>query len=208
MIRDFLYLYSQSKSRQQLLKEAGIQFQVLEHGSSECGIEKPHDFQAHVLAIASDKLRHAQLPNLETVHAEHLFVLTADTLIRTSKSLQILGKPQNRTHAEQMLQIIAQEPIEIVTGCCLERMTKTVSGWRMSHSHHWTTSSIAEFCVDPDRLELYFEKSPAALLACGACVIEGPGQSFLKSFSGSYSGAMGIPLYELCQALKTMNFRF
>lgn len=207
MMHDVLYLGSQSASRQQLLTQTGIQFKVLDHGSSECGIENPHDFSAHVLAIASDKLRHLKLPNPESVQTDYIFVLTADTLIRTTKSLQILGKPRDKAHAVQMLELIAQEPIEIMTGCCLERMIKTAEGWSVEKFHYWTSSSLAEFCVDADRFDFYFEKSPIALYACGACVVEGPGQSFLKNFSGSYSGAMGIPLFELVQALKVMDFK-
>lgn len=207
MMHDTLYLGSQSVSRQQLLIQTGIQFKTLEHGSSEAGIENRDDFSKHVLAIAYDKLRHLKLPELISIQTDYLFVLTADTLIRTTKSLQILGKPRDKAHALQMLELIAQEPIEIMTGCCLERMVKKADGWSMDQFHHWTSSSLAEFCVDPERIDLYFEKSPAALYACGACVIEGPGQSFLKNFSGSYSGAMGIPLFELVQALKGMHFK-
>ena len=206
-MQDTLYLCSQSQSRRKLLEQAGIKHKTVNHESSECGIEDRHNFSAHVLAIACDKLRHAQLPDPSTISEEYIFVLTADTLIRTTQTLQIFGKPQNRNHAEQMLAIAAQEPIEIVTGCCLERMVKTEKGWEMSHYNHWTSHAQAEFCVDADRLDLYFEAAPCALYACGACVVEGIGQSFLKSFSGSYSGAIGIPLYELFQALKTMGFK-
>lgn len=208
MMHDILYLGSQSASRQQLLTQTGIQFQILEHESSESGMENQDDFQAHVLAIAYDKLRHLKLPNLASVAADYIFVLTADTLVRTSKSLQILGKPRDKAHAVQMLELISQEPIEIVTGCCLERMVKTANGWSMEQFHHWTSSALVEFYVEPERIDLYFKESPAALSACGACVIEGLGQSFLKSFSGSYSGAVGIPLFELVQALKAMHFKF
>lgn len=207
-MNDILHLCSQSQSRRQLLEQSGILYKIIDHKSSECGLDEPHDFQAHVLAIAYDKLRHALLPDPSSIDKEYIFVLTADTLVRTSKSLQILGKPKDRDHAEEMLNLISQESIEIVTGCCLERMVKTTNGWEMSHYSHWSSSATAEFCIDPDMIDRYFEKVPVALFACGACVVEGIGQSFLKSFSGSYSGAMGIPLYELCQALKAMSFRF
>lgn len=207
MMRDTLYLGSQSSSRQQLLTQTDIQFRILEHESGECGLENKHDFSAHVLSIAYDKMRTLKLPKPSSIQTNYLFALTADTLIRTSKSLQILGKPRDKADAIQMLEQISQESIEIVTGCCLERMVKTADGWSVEQFNHWTSTAVAEFYVDPERIDLYFEKSPMALYACGACVIEGPGQSFLKNFSGSYSGAVGIPLFELVQALKAMRFK-
>lgn len=207
-MRDTLYLCSQSKSRQQLLDQTGIQYKILSHNSNETLTTAAHDFPAQVLAIAYDKLQHALVPDPREIAVDTIFVLTADTLIRTSKSLKILGKPNDRAHAEEMLTCVAQEPIEIVTGCCLEKLHKTDNGWSMEQYHHWTSKSIAEFYVDPDRVDFYFEQCPDALFACGACVVEGVGQSFLKTFSGSYSGAVGIPLYELCQNLKSMNFNF
>ena len=43
---------------------------------------------------------------------------------------------------------------------------------------------------------------------CGAGVIEGIGQAFLKNINGSYTAVIGLPLFELRQALKKIGFKF
>ena len=109
--RDTLYLGSQSQPRQNLLKLAGIKFKVLEHKSSECVVEPSDDFEKYVISIAIDKMQQLDFTHLDVAHLDvmHLdvarvqssqikenkiFVLTADTLIKTDKTNQILGKTQ------------------------------------------------------------------------------------------------------------------
>lgn len=205
---DILYLASQSPSRKSLLKIVGIQYKSIEHASDECGIDSPHDFQAHVLSIAHDKMRTTILPSHESVGADYLFALTADTLVRSATSLQIFGKPRDKDHARQMLQTLAEEQIEVVTGCCLEKMVFVQGGWQVEVAHHWTTTSFVEFVVEGDDVDFYFDRVPSALSVASSATIEGFGGYFLKSITGSYSSVQGLPLYELRKALKAMNFKF
>jgi predicted house-cleaning NTP pyrophosphatase (Maf/HAM1 superfamily) len=57
-------------------------------------------------------------------------------------------------------------------------------------------------------VDRYFEKTPFFLNISAGCAVEGFGQSFLKSVNGSYTGILGLPLFELRQALKTLGFKF
>jgi septum formation protein len=237
--RDTLYLGSQSQPRQNLLKLAGIKFKVLEHKSSECVVEPSDDFEKYVISIAIDKMQQLDFTHLDVAHLDvmHLdvarvqssqikenkiFVLTADTLIKTDKTNQILGKPKDLEDAKQMLRGIREQSVTVLTGCCLQVMKLSVpkpaqhhdaqqqkpEHWLIEKQECWATGAQVEFCVDEQSLDFYFEKEPWALHACGGGVIEGVGQSFLKSINGSYTAVLGLPLFELRQKLNNLKFKF
>ena len=206
---DILYLASQSQPRRRLLELAGISYQIISHSSNE-EIESPFaNFEAHVLAIAHSKIKSVLLPSSEEIKSNHIFVLTADTLVKTQFSNQILGKPKDIDDAKRMIRLTNQEPVIVATGCCLEKQVCcNGNGWKLADYKHWTTSTIVESYLDEDRIDWYLSKQPEALHGCGACIVEEYGQGFLKSVNGSYTSILGLPLYELRQALKAMNFRF
>ena len=208
--RDILYLGSQSEPRQNLLKLADINFKVLTHKSSECVIEPSDNFEKYVIAIACDKMQHLQLPEVKETK---IFVLTADTLIKTTHTnpilgTHILGKPKDLENAKDMLRSIRNQPVDVLTGCCLQIMKAAGQHWEIEKRQCWATGAQVEFSIDEESLDLYFEKEPWALHACGAGVIEGIGQAFLKSLNGSYTAVLGLPLFELRQKLKEFDFKF
>lgn len=191
-----------------ILRNSEIPFKLLEHTSDELVPHPEDDFKAYVLAIAHAKLKTVILPTPGEHGSEPLFVLTADTLVRTQKTRQILGKPRDREHARQILTIVGQEPIEVVTGCCLEKMVADDGQWKTVDAAHWTTETLVEYVVEPVLIDDYLASTPLALRACGASIVEGYGQNFLKSIQGSYTNVLGLPLFELRQELKRLNFRY
>ena len=222
--KDILYLGSQSASRQKLLRDAQIPFKTLDHASDEQIDVLGLSFEEHVLAIAQSKIRSLVLPDPKVlschpgqgpgIHLESIqktfpiFVLTADTLIRLSKTGTIMGKPTSRDHARSMLEREAQEPLEIITGCCLEKMYNESGTWVTREKIHWTTGAMAEFVVSSDQIDAYLDAMPMAMYCCGAGMVEGFGAQFLKSINGSYSAVIGLPMFELKEALKKLKFNF
>ena len=207
MNNDILYLGTKSKPRQKLVETAGITYKVLKHKCDECGIDIKHGFANYVLSIAQEKMDHLILPNRSETESDSIFVLTADTLVRSTKTNEILTKPQNIEDGKRMLGILNQEPVEVVTGCCLDKKVWNGKNWDIQDKIHWTTKTIVEFCVDEKYYDLYFEQMPYALNACSSGIIEDFGQNFLKSVSGSYTSVLGLPLYELRENLKKLSFR-
>ncbi len=208
MNKDILYLGSQSGSRQKLLREAQIGFKILAHASDE-RVEYPlHNFREYVLAIAQSKMDTLVFPNKEDVKIDYLFVLTADTLVRTVNSNQILGKPRDRDHAKQMLAYMRQEPVEVITGCCLEKFYYQQGAWVRQEYEHWTMGATAEFIVEESFVDQYLNTNPMVLSCAGAATIEDYGALFLKSINGSYSAVIGLPLFQLRQALQKLQFKF
>lgn len=206
MPKDILYLGSQSRARQRLLELAQIEYQLLTHGSDEQLTDTLQTFPEKVLAIAQHKMRTLVLPPKSMVATDYLFALTADTLLQNTQNHHILGKPTNKEHAIQMLTLERQSPMEVVTGCCLEKFYYQQETWEPIDAEHWTTSALIEFSVDEDSIDRYLNTFPFFLQCSGAGVVEGHGLSYLKSIQGSYTAVIGLPLYELRQALKKLGF--
>lgn len=204
--KNTLYLGSQSQARQRLLEFAKINYALLSHGSDEVVDHAQGSFEQNVLAIAQHKMQTLFLPDKASVRADNLFALTADTLVRSTKTGKVLGKPENRTHAIEMLTIERDAPIEVVTGCCLEKFRYQNDHWEQQDRVHWTTGAVVEFCVDADAIDQYLATFPFILQCSGAGMVEDHGLSYLKSVNGSYTAVIGLPLYELRQALKQLGF--
>ncbi len=203
---DSLYLGSKSLARRRLLDYAKINYHVIEHGSSEQLNYSPSSFEEQVLAIAQHKMQTLNLPEPSLLDAHFLYVLTADTMVRNTLSGEVFGKPIDRKHAIEMLTSERQAPIEVLTGCCLNKFYRHENRWIGSESAHWVSGAVIEFYVDPESIEKYFAAFPNVLQCSGAGVVEEHGLSYLKSISGSYTAVLGLPLFELRMALTKMGF--
>lgn len=207
MSKDTLYLGSQSQARQRLLDFANIDYQLLAHASDEEVDHAKDTFEKNVLAIAKHKMQTLILPEKNKVPTDYLFALTADTLIKSKQTGEVLGKPKDREHAIEMIMLERDAPVEVVTGCCLEKFYYRDNQWAQGDVEHWTTGAVVEFCVDNESIDQYLSTFPFILQCSGAGMVEDHGLSYLKSIQGSYTAVIGLPLYELRQALKRLSFR-
>lgn len=204
MSKYILYLASESQPRQRLLNEAGIKFKTIKHNADECSVDLGKKFDSYVLDIAKEKMKHADLPKGKD--GSVIFVLTSDTLVYTSNTGTILGKPTDIDDAKRMLRLFRNEKAKVVTGCCLDKKVFKNGKWQNEAENHWITVSIVEFVVEENDFDLYFEKLPQSLKSASGGIIEGYGQRFCKSINGSYSNVIGLPIFELVQALKDIGF--
>ncbi len=206
--RDILYLASQSASRRELLQAAGIQFKTINQTADESKVVRTGSVNNFVMSIARAKMKSVVLPECVELENDYLFVLTADSLTFHKESDTVFGKPKDKDDARRMLNFKRGKTIEVVTGCCLEKKVWKKGAWRIEAGYEWEVSGALEFVMTPEDIELYLEFVPQALHASGAGVIEGFGFNFLKSVNGSYTAIMGLPIFELRQALKRMQFKF
>lgn len=205
-VKDILYLASESQPRKRLLEEAEINFKTLKHNGDEDSVDLHQNFDLYILDIAKEKMSNVKLP--EGNDGDMIFVLTADTMVYTTQTKTILGKPKNIEDAKRMLRLFRTEAGEVVSACCLEKKVFQNGAWQNEAENHFTTTSLVEFFVDEEEFDLYFEKLPQSLYSASGGIIEGFGQRYCKSVTGSYSNVMGLPLFKLVQALKQMNFKF
>ncbi|MFA5075422.1 MAG: Maf family protein [Candidatus Babeliales bacterium] len=207
--KDILYLGSKSSSRRKLIELADIKYILLEHESDECGVDLEKSFSAYVLSIAKHKMEKLILPDTKNFkNKDHIFVLTADTLVRTINSKHVLTKPENLFDAKRMLALLREEQAKIATACCIEKKILQNNIWITEKQDCFVSFSIVDFCVPEDYVDLYFQKEPHALNAAGSAVIENYGLNFLKSINGSFTGILGLPLFEVRQVLQKLGFNF
>ncbi len=205
---DTLFLCSSSSIRQKLLTDAQIPFRCIAHNADETTIPFTGSLDTFVINIAQKKLESIDPQNIQHISNETLFLLSADTLVQGTISKKIYGKPENMTQARQIISEISQESLHVITGCALARYQKKNLQWIQTEMVLFSAGARISFIIPQEEIELYLKRSPHALHAAGATTIENYGALYLQSIQGSYSAVMGLPLFELKEELKKLNFRF
>ncbi len=196
-----LYLASRSPRRRDLLKQIGVKFEplmlrlTLPRGADVEEMHLPGEAPAtFVERIAHEKAQAAA----RAVAMRSLFgkpVLTADTVVILDG--ETLEKPHTVEGATETLKRLAGRTHEVRT--CVVVATGSGNALRMltqtSVSHVTfgpiTDTQIAQYCASNEP----FDKA-------GAYAIQGLAAVFVQRIEGSYSGVMGLPLYETAQLLR------
>lgn len=196
-----LYLASSSQSRQELLRLAHIPFILAGQHADESQCNWGLSLPQLVQEIARYKMAHALLP--DGSDGDTIFVLTADTLSQ-DMSGNIHGKP---TSPEQAIYMIkqARDGARLATGFCLERKRWRDNAWRQEQRIEAIVTAEYLFDVPDNMIAEYMRQSPC-LSASNAITIEDYGLQFLHSVSGSYTAIIGLPLFEVRQALQEIGF--
>lgn len=184
-----IYLASASPRRRELLRQLGLDFEVIPSNLDE--LPRPGERpEAYVLRVACDKARHVARLVRETGRAPHP-VLGADTEVVLAG--EILGKPRDRAHGVELLRRLAGRSHEVLSALCLVRGEKEYTALSASRV---TFAPLTE--AEAAR---YWETGEPADKA-GAYAVQGRAAAFIERIEGSYSGVMGLPLYELAQVLR------
>lgn len=200
-MKNILYLASKSPSRKALLEKAGIDFKILEQDADESQCDWGMPLQKVVESIAEHKMKHVIMP--QGAQGQIAFVLTADTLgIDTTGT--ITGKPADMTDAIAKIKAAQNGMNRCGTAFCLEKKVFDAGKWKTEKKIMGYAQASYEFDVPDTLIEDYIKRS-GALEGAGAIKIEG-GPQFLKSVNGSYTAIIGLPMYELWQALTELGF--
>lgn len=199
-----LYLASQSPIRQQLLREAHIPFKVITQEIDENAHGLSFAVDERVIQIAQAKINHVLLPQ-GTFQGELCWIVTADSLVQGGSG-EIVGKPSSREHAIAMLKMLREHPCRVVTGFCCERRRWNGVTWVLEQAHCQAVGAQVTISISDFWIPIYLDKHPYALQTAGVLVVEGYGAQFVKSITGSYTTVLGLPLYELREALETLGF--
>ena len=195
-----LLLGSTSRSRQLLLEEAQIPFEVIGHDADEESVPRT-SISETVQNIARLKMEHVKIPDGQ--EGDVVFVLTADSM-GCGVDGTIHGKPKNREDAIKKLQALRGES-STFTGFCIERKRYQNGAWHTEQKREGISSARCKFVVPDAWVDRYLEHS-WGLSAAGAIAIELYGAQFLEWIDGSFSAVMGLPLFEVRQALEEMGF--
>jgi septum formation protein len=192
-----IYLASKSPRRRELLRQVGIDFELLllrSDGPRGADVteevlpgEVPLDYVARVAkekaAFAADlvvRRRMAPRP-----------VLSADTTVTIDG--QILGKPANAAEATAMLQQLSGRTHQVLTAIAVQTASFSAQITQVSEVRFGVLSpaAIAAYCASPEP----YDKA-------GGYGIQGPAAAFIEHIAGSHSGIMGLPIYETVQLLR------
>lgn len=190
-----IYLASQSPRRRELLKQMGVNFVVLmlraAPGRAEVlevpmENEEPGPFALRMAEEKSSK-GFAALSYRDLISRP---VLGADTVVDIDGD--IIGKPRDLAHAEEILKRLSGRVHWVHSGIAITTSSGTEK--RLS-------SSKVEFApLSPKAITRYLN-SGEALDKAGAYGIQGRAGMFVTRIEGSYSGIMGLPLFETAELL-------
>jgi septum formation protein len=176
-----IYLASRSPRRCELLAQIGVRFAVVETDTDETRLpgEHPEDY---VLRLALEKARAARgaLPEKDGRP-----VLGADTAVVIGA--RILGKPADREEALAMMRLLSGRAHRVLTAVALI----STDGERTDLSETRVTFRT----LDEDEVLRYWHTGEPRDKA-GGYGIQGYGALFVAGLHGSYSGVMGLPLFE------------
>jgi len=194
MLDPKIYLASASPRRRELLRQLGIEFEVIPSMVTE-HVHVGESAAEYVLRMAADKAR-VVARRVSAREHDVVPVLGADTEVVVDQ--MILGKPRDREHACGMLRRLSGRTHEVLTGICVVHQGK---------EHHALSDSRVTFGpLSEDEIGRYWE-SGEPLGKAGAYAIQGVAAGFIARVDGSYSGVMGLPLFELAQILRQLGMR-
>jgi septum formation protein len=187
MSPEFVYLASGSPRRRELLQQIGVSFRLLGSGLDETPLrgETP---AAYVSRLAAGK---AEAGWGQSRGLQHAPVLAADTAVVLDGA--ILGKPQHQGDARHMLLGLSGRTHEVLTAVAL----RSAAGADVRLSR----SLVTFRGIDAAEAELYWDTGEGRDKA-GAYAIQGYAAIFIADLKGSYSGVMGLPLFETAELLK------
>jgi septum formation protein len=181
-----VFLASASPRRRELLEQIGIAVTTCAVDIDESYIpgEGIEDF---VRRLALEKAKCGARTVDDT---QGLPVIGSDTIVVIDND--ILGKPTGRDHARLMLKRLSGRTHTVITAVAL--VTERAVSDAVS------VSKVTFAALDDHDIDLYLSTGEADDKA-GSYAIQGIGGQFIQKLEGSYSGVMGLPLYETRQLL-------
>jgi septum formation protein len=183
-----LVLASASPRRAELLRGAGIDFEVMSADVDETmdAEETPEGYVRRIAQMKAETVR---------PRAGKRPVLGADTVVIVDNA--VLGKPADDRDAERMLRLLSDRDHTVMTGVCLINPAAESERVRLS-----TTRTRVRFAALTDEEIGWYVASGEPMDKAGAYAIQGLGSRFVTAIEGSYSNVVGLPValvYDLCK---------
>jgi septum formation protein len=187
MIR--IYLASASPRRSQLLDQIGVAHDVrpVDLDETRLADESPAHYVSRLAQAKARALWDRLVPE------ERLPVLGADTTVALGE--EIFGKPDNREHGIAMLARLSGKTHRVYTAVALQ----SAHGCDVRLS----TSDVTFGTLSPEDCAAYWNTGEP-LGKAGGYAVQGRAAVFIAHIAGSYSGIMGLPLYETAELLRRL----
>ena len=204
---NFVYLASQSPRRRQLLDQLGVHHELLlpdpEEDTESLEVrllnEAPASYVRRVTGLKLDAAV-ARLKNRKLPFAP---ILCADTTVALGR--RIFGKPESATDARLILRELAGETHRVLTAVAVQGMS---AGQKRSNLRFeaMSTSRVSFEAITDAQIRAYVATGEPVGKA-GAYAVQGRFAMHINRMSGSYSGIMGLPLWETAQLLRAAGVK-
>ncbi|WP_374593278.1 nucleoside triphosphate pyrophosphatase [Aquabacterium sp.] len=205
MTIEFIYLASQSPRRRQLLDQIGVRHELLLAGPDEDAEaleavlpgELPHDYVQRVTQAKLD----AAVARLARRGLPAAPVLCADTTVALGRS--ILGKPADDADAAATLAALSGHSHRVLTAVAVAAAVAAGGASRLLVSE----SHVRFRALGADEIDRYVASGEPRGKA-GSYAIQSQAAAWIEHIEGSYSGIMGLPLFETAELLRPLGFCF
>ena len=201
---DFIYLASQSPRRSQLLEQLGVRHTLLvpntdgDVAEDAEGLEvvfkneAPAAYVARVTGLKLDaavaRHKRRKLPAAP--------ILCSDTTVTVGRN--ILGKPADAAEAASMLRALSGTTHRVLTAVAVQQGRKRVQAL--------SVSKVTFAVLTLAQIRAYVA-SGEPMGKAGAYAVQGRAAAFIEHISGSYSGIMGLPMFEAAQLLRSVGIK-
>ncbi len=188
-----LFLASTSPRRKVLLTQLGVEFGVIDVNINENHLlnEPP---EKYVERLALDKANEGLVKASQ--YSKAPVVVGADTIVVADQD--ILGKPESQTHAVAMLRKLSGRSHVVLTSVAL--VSKSKQSVRVSES-------VVSMCHITSREAAAYWATGEPVDKAGGYAIQGLASVYISYLSGSYSGVMGLPLFETNELLSQYSIK-
>ena len=202
----FVYLASQSPRRRQLLEQLGIRYELLladeQEDAEALEVVLPNEApRAYVQRVTLLKLE-AALARMKRRGLPLAPVLCSDTTVALGKT--ILGKPDDAKHAAQILGALSGQTHRVLTSVAMGTLSK--AGKPLKTEQALSVSNVRFAPLTRTQIQTYVA-SGEPMGKAGAYAVQGRAAAYIEHISGSYSGIMGLPMFETAQLLRAFGFK-
>ena len=185
-----MILASNSKRRQEILRDMGFNFKVLTSDIEE--ISDKEEISEMILDIAEKKLDKIAKENVSE------FVLAADTVVELEG--RIFGKPKSREEAERFLKILSGKTHKVITAYVFKNISKNIV------IKDVVISKVKFYDLDDETIKWYLDTSEPFDKA-GAYGIQGQGRVLVEKIEGDYFAIMGFPVSNFLKNLRKNGYK-
>ena len=198
---EFIYLASQSPRRRQLLEQLGVRHELLLPGPDEDAEALEAELPGELPAAYVERVTRAKLQAArERLVARRLPpapILCSDTTVALGRRL--LGKPADADDAHATLSLLSGRTHRVITAVAV--------AWGRRQALSINVSRV-QFADVGERDIAHYVATGEPFGKAGAYAIQSAAAAWIRHIQGSYSGIMGLPLYETAQLLRQAQVRF
>ena len=184
MNMETIILASKSPRRSEILRNAGIPFEVVCADADETGIKSVTAAELS-MGLASRKLRAV----FEKIGDDRL-ILAADTVV--CRNGEVFGKPENEEDAERMLTLLSDGWHEVYTGIAMRKKGKLILDYDVTH--------VRMRKMGRSEIRAYI-KTGEPMDKAGAYAVQELGSIFVRRIDGSFHNVVGLPISLVCTHL-------